>query len=205
MPAPLSCLQVQVIRPSTVTFSKKKTAAAVTFHPVEHIPLFHSSPVIVDCLSGCTFGKYKFTHAQNFQSKMPYPKCGFSLHFLGSQRNLKSSLAIVSIGLAGVIEACFFSPTYPPTNLPTYPQDGEAGLVHHPDYYRQGHLLIQDQNKKSKLWLVVCSGRSRRGVQGRRFCLFPIQIAPRKWLDPPPFFEENSAGPPPPPPPPPYF
>ena len=54
-------LHTEVFRPSTVTFlkekktKKKKTAAAVTFHPVEHIPLFHStipfhhsSPVIVD-------------------------------------------------------------------------------------------------------------------------------------------------------------
>ena len=40
---------------------KKQTAAAVTFHPVEHIPLFHStipfhhsSPVIVDYPSWST-------------------------------------------------------------------------------------------------------------------------------------------------------
>ena len=40
-------LHTEVIRPSTVTFlkkkKKKKNAAAVTFHPVEHIPLFHST------------------------------------------------------------------------------------------------------------------------------------------------------------------
>lgn len=41
-------------------------------------------------------------------------------------------------------------------------EDGEAGLVHHPDYYRQGHLLIQDHNKKSKMF----------GGWHRYFCQF---------------------------------
>lgn len=27
-------------------------------------------------------------------------------------------------------------------------EDGEAGLVHHPDFFRQGHLLVQDTSKK---------------------------------------------------------
>ena len=33
---------------------------------------------------------------------------------------------------------------------PTTPQEGEAGLVHHPEYLRQGNVFVQDIQKKGE-------------------------------------------------------
>lgn len=60
-------------------------------------------------------------------------------------------------------------------------QDGEAGMVHHPDFFRQGHLLVQDASKKSrqlysrsriKVLLPCCALSVVFGNWHRYFCQF---------------------------------